>query len=89
MRLMTALFLAALTACTPTKEDSVPSADDSTAAVEDSSTDSPTDSPQDSPEDTATCAEEGEACEIFEDGTSSCCIGRHTCFPEGCYYSQP
>ncbi|MCB9742926.1 MAG: hypothetical protein H6741_05445 [Alphaproteobacteria bacterium] len=35
------------------------------------------------------CAEEGEACVAYDDGTSSCCNGRHTCFPEGCYYSQP
>ncbi len=35
------------------------------------------------------CDEEGEACELYDDGTSSCCMGRHTCFPEGCYYSLP
>jgi hypothetical protein len=35
------------------------------------------------------CAEEGEACEITEDGWHNCCLGRHTCFPEGCYYTEP
>lgn len=41
-------------------------------------------------EDTAvetTCAQEGEACTGYRDGTSSCCNGRHTCYPQGCYYS--
>ena len=33
-----------------------------------------------------TCADEGEVCVILEDGRSNCCNGRHTCYPEGCYY---
>jgi hypothetical protein len=35
------------------------------------------------------CRDEGESCTAYEGGTSNCCNGRHTCFPEGCYYVQP
>lgn len=42
------------------------------------------------PDDTGSvCADEGEACVVEDDGRSDCCNGRHTCFAEGCYYSQP
>ncbi len=36
--------------------------------------------------DTGACSGEWEACTLYEDGTSSCCNLRHTCFPEGCGY---
>lgn len=39
--------------------------------------------------DTGECREEGEACTAYENGGSNCCNGRHTCFPEGCYYTEP
>jgi hypothetical protein len=60
-----------------------------------SSTDEAEDSgeaPSDTPDETdadGECAEEGEACEITDDGWHNCCLSRHTCFPEGCYYTAP
>ena len=74
-------LLALTLACSPSSE---PEAPQESSTQEDSAT-------QDSDvQDTeAECAEEGEACEIYEDYLSSCCNGRHTCFEEGCYYSQP
>lgn len=47
------------------------------------------DGPDDTEDPEAECAEEGEACEITDDGWHNCCLGRHTCFPEGCYYTAP
>lgn len=35
------------------------------------------------------CRDQGESCNAWDDGTSDCCNGRHTCFPEGCFYTQP
>ncbi len=43
--------------------------------------------------DTSTCAGDGEPCVNYEEsqnrGWNNCCFSRQTCFPEGCYYSQP
>lgn len=93
LALMTAL-LTSLVACTGSDDDPKDSSSvQDSSAAEDSSAveDSPDDSSTaDSAEDTEDeCRDEGESCEIYEDGRSNCCNGRHTCFPEGCYYTQP
>ncbi len=80
-------LLALTLACTPSSEHDATPPESSTVedtAVQDS--DVQDSDPQDSD---AECAEEGEACEIYEDYLSSCCNGRHTCFDAGCYYTEP
>lgn len=40
--------------------------------------------------DTAECREDGESCTVDPDNyRGDCCLSRQTCFPEGCYYSDP
>jgi hypothetical protein len=75
MRITTlALFL--LVGCTPADEPNADTADSSPRSVE---------------TDTAVgeCRDEAESCIAYDDGTSNCCNSRHTCFPEGCFYTEP
>lgn len=75
-------LLALTLACTPSSEPEENPAQSST--LEDSAAQD-----TDVQDTEAECAEEGEACEVYEDYLSSCCNGRHTCFDAGCYYSEP
>lgn len=83
MRSLPFFLLPLLLACTP--QSVAPPAED--GPIEDSAP-ADTSAPEDTA-DTGECDGEGEACVDYEDGLSSCCNGRHTCFPKGCYYSQP